>query len=70
MTLEQAVLENLRDLPPDKQQEVLDFTEFLRQKLQTKKPRRSLRGLCADLNITIIEEDITEARKELWGNSL
>ncbi|MGK7873360.1 MAG: hypothetical protein AB4426_08610 [Xenococcaceae cyanobacterium] len=31
MNIEQAVLENLRELPTDKQQEVLEFTEFLRQ---------------------------------------
>lgn len=31
--LEQSILENLRQLPPEKQQEVLDFAEFLRQKL-------------------------------------
>lgn len=68
MTIEQAVLENLRDLPLDMQQEVLDFAEFLRQKIQTKKPRRSLKGLCADLNTGITDEDIAEARKEMWGN--
>jgi hypothetical protein len=68
MTIEQAVLENLRELPIDEQQEVLDFSEFLRQRLQKKKPRRSLRGLCADLNSDITDEDIAEARKEMWGN--
>jgi hypothetical protein len=31
--LEQALLNHLRRLPPDKQQEVLDFAEFLQQKL-------------------------------------
>lgn len=31
MNIEQAVLENLRELPIDKQQEVLDFIKFLRQ---------------------------------------
>ncbi len=31
--IEQYILENLRILPLDKQQEVLDFTEFLRQKI-------------------------------------
>jgi mRNA-degrading endonuclease RelE of RelBE toxin-antitoxin system len=30
MTLEQTVLKNLRELPPDKQQEVLDFIQFLK----------------------------------------
>jgi Protein of unknown function (DUF2281) len=29
---EQIILDNLRQLPPTQQQEVLDFTEFLRQK--------------------------------------
>jgi hypothetical protein len=29
MTIEQAVLEKLRELPADKQAEVLDFVEFL-----------------------------------------
>ncbi|WP_008313237.1 DUF2281 domain-containing protein [Leptolyngbya sp. PCC 6406] len=32
ISLEQAVLDNLRQLPPEKQQQVLDFAEFLRQK--------------------------------------
>jgi Protein of unknown function (DUF2281) len=67
--LEQAILENLRQLPPEKQQELLDFAEFLRQKTAPKKqPRLSLKGLCADLNIHITEEDIAEARREMWGN--
>jgi hypothetical protein len=37
MTIEQAVLENLRELPTDKQQEVLDFIQFLKHKLPPKK---------------------------------
>ncbi|MEC4887875.1 MAG: hypothetical protein SAL70_42190 [Scytonema sp. PMC 1070.18] len=36
MTLEQTVLENLRELPLDKQQEVLDFIQFLKYKLSSK----------------------------------
>jgi hypothetical protein len=69
MTIEQQVLETLRDLPPEKQKEVLDFVEFLKAKnAGQKKPRRSLLGLWADLNIHITEEDIAEARREMWGN--
>jgi hypothetical protein len=67
-TIEQSILEKLRALPPDKQQEVLDFAEFLEHKAVAKQPRRSLMGLCADLNIHITEEDIAEARREMWGN--
>jgi hypothetical protein len=33
MSIEQAVLEKLRTLPTNKQQEVLDFVEFLQGKL-------------------------------------
>jgi hypothetical protein len=68
MTIEQEVLEKLRELPPEKQKEVLDFVYFLKEKNSTKKPRRSLRGLWKDLNIEITEEDIAEARREMWGN--
>ena len=34
MSLEQAILEKVRALPPEKQQEILDFAEFLQVKLQ------------------------------------
>ncbi|MBZ5627329.1 MAG: DUF2281 domain-containing protein [Acidobacteriia bacterium] len=68
MNIEQQVLEKLRDLPPEKQKEVLDFVDVLKEKDGPKKPRRSLRGLWADLNIRITEEDIAQARREMWGN--
>ncbi len=68
MTTEQAVLNTLRQLPPDKQQEVLDFVKSLRAKCATPRPLRSVEGLWADLHIDITEEDIAEARREMWGN--
>ena len=70
MKIEQAVLERLKQLPPDKQLEVLDFAEFLRQKNghAPKQPLRSLEGIWADLNVKITEEDIAQARREMWGN--
>ncbi|MBG1262325.1 DUF2281 domain-containing protein [Nostoc commune] len=37
LNIEQAVLENLRILSNDKQQEVLDFVEFLVQKTENRK---------------------------------
>ena len=68
MTIEQQVLEKLRDLPPEKQKEVLEFVDSLKGKEGPKEPRRSLLGLWKDLNIHITEEDIAEARREMWGN--
>ena len=51
MTIEQQVLEKLRDLPPEKQKEVLDFVDSLNERNGPKKPLRSLLGLWKDLNI-------------------
>ncbi|HTS12725.1 MAG TPA: hypothetical protein VMH00_11455 [Candidatus Limnocylindrales bacterium] len=68
MTIEDLVLERLRELPAEKQKEVLDFLNSLLEGNDTKKPLRSLRGLWADLNVNITEEDIAEARHEMWGS--
>ena len=68
MSIEQEVLERVRALSPEKQQEVLDFADFLKERNGPKKPRRSLLGLWADLNVHITEEDIAEVRREMWGN--
>lgn len=62
MTLEQALLEILRELPVNEQQEVLDFAQYLKYKNQPKQQKRSLKGLWADLNIQITEEDIAEVK--------
>lgn len=68
MNIEQAVLDKLRILPPEKQQEVLDFAEFLEQKHAiAKRPRRNWIGLASDLCGDLTEEDIAEARREMWG---
>ena len=68
MSVEDALIEKLRVLPPDKQQEVLDFIEFLQRKAKIAQPRRSLEGLWADLGVDITEEEIAEVRREMWGN--
>jgi hypothetical protein len=66
MTVEQQVLEKLRELPPQKQEEVLAYISRLQEK--TRQPRRSLLGLWADLDVDVSEKDISEARREMWGN--
>jgi len=75
MTIEEAVVESLKTLPPDKRQEVLDFAEFLRGRGsadpagETARPRRSLEGLWTGLiEKPVTAEEIAEARREMWGN--
>jgi len=68
MTLEQAVLNKLRHLPPDKQQEVLQFIESLQTQAKSNPPRRSVKGLWSHLNKPISDEEITLARQEMWSS--
>jgi hypothetical protein len=68
MTLEESVLQNLRELSPDQRQAVLDFTQFLRSKSSVPRPDQSLKGLWADLNMDISEEDISSARQDMWND--
>lgn len=67
MTVEEQVLEKLRELPLQKQEEVLAYISRLQEKTQ-QRPRRSLAGLWADLGVNVSEEDISQARQEMWGN--
>lgn len=67
MTIEQAIIENLRELPPEKQQEVLDFVQSLTAKASVTTNRRSIKGICANLGVHLTQEDIAEARHEMWG---
>ncbi|MGE5321918.1 MAG: hypothetical protein ACM3SW_03610 [Actinomycetota bacterium] len=68
VTIEQQVVEKLRELPPEKQKEVLVFMESLQGTEATSSPRRSLLGLWEDLNSHITTQDIAEARQAMWGS--
>jgi hypothetical protein len=68
MSIEQQLLQKLRGLPPEQQKEVLSFVDSLQQKNGPTKPLRSLRGLWKTFNIEITEEEIAEARREMWAN--
>jgi hypothetical protein len=66
MNIEKSLLEKLHNLPVEKQKKVLDFVESL-QKPAPLAPRRSLKGLWADLGVQLLPEDFAEARREMWG---
>jgi hypothetical protein len=65
---EEQLLEKIRRLPPDKQQKLYDIVEDMDHEVSVKKPRHNPIGLCADLGVHISEEDIDEARREMWGD--
>ena len=70
MSTAEAILEKLNALPADKRAEVLDFAEFLQDKLakERRTPWRSLRGVLARDGFSISAEEIDEARREMWGD--
>jgi len=68
MTIEEKVVEKLRALPPEKQKEVLDFVHSLEENHGSPRKLRSLEGLLEDLNVDFTEEDIAQARREMWSN--
>jgi len=68
MTTEEMILDKCRALSPDKKEEVLHFVESIGQKASRKKPYPSLRGLWKGHAADITEEDIAQARREMWGN--
>jgi hypothetical protein len=68
MTTWELIAEKAKELPAEKQQELLDFAEFLRTRTADTRPLTSAAGLWEDLGVDISAEDIDEARREMWGN--
>ena len=68
MVIDSSILDKVRMLPPEKQQEVADFIEFLRQQSGKLQRKSRLKGLCSDLGVQITEDQIDEMRREVWGN--
>lgn len=68
MTIEEAILERVRALPPEQREEVLKFAASLTASASPATPLISPRGLWAKYDIKITEEDIAELRREMWKN--
>lgn len=66
MTSEEVLLEKIKVLPPDLKREAIHFVEFLETKISLPKQRKSLKGSLAHLNISVSEDDLREARNEMW----
>lgn len=68
MSVSEAIIKKMQALTPEQQREVIAFVDALAKANQTKQPRKSLMGVFAGLNVHISEDDIAEARKEMWSN--
>jgi hypothetical protein len=68
MSLEQAILEAVRALPTEKQQEILHHATRLRRQTADRRPLRSVKGLWADLGVSLSAADLSENQREMWKN--
>nr|WP_286826994.1 DUF2281 domain-containing protein [Microcystis sp. LSC13-02] len=65
MNLEEAIITEIKTLPKDQQQEVLDFTLFLKLKQNQYPQRSSLFG--SDKNIIYLRDDFNQSGSSLLG---
>lgn len=68
MSLEEAILATVRRLPADKQREVLEYAGRLTAQAESKRPFRSMRGLWADLGVSLSAEEMDANQEEMWRN--
>ena len=68
MSLEQAILDVVRALPADKQQEILSHAARLRDESIKRKPFKSVKGLWADLGVSLSASEIDQNQREMWKN--
>ncbi|MBZ5622941.1 MAG: hypothetical protein LAQ69_30040 [Acidobacteriia bacterium] len=68
MSLEQAILDAVRTLPAEKQQEILIHATRLRDETARKKPFKSVKGLWDGLGVSLSSDDIERNQREMWKN--
>jgi hypothetical protein len=68
MSLEQAILEAIHALPPEKQREIFDYASRLRAETTKKPPFRTIEGLWDELGVALSAEEIEENRREMWSS--
>ena len=66
--IEETLIAVIKTLPTEKQQALLEFAEFLQSKTTSKFPSKSIKGLWANVDINLTEEELSTARKEMWAN--
>jgi hypothetical protein len=66
----QQIYQSVMDLPGERLQEVWQFIEFVKFKEEHRVPKKivKLGGLLREHHLNITEDDIAQARKEMWGN--
>lgn len=70
MTIAEALVNSIQELPPTQQQEVLDFAEFLKQQHRKHAgPLISPEGICREIPFDVSFEQFQGARREMWRDA-
>ncbi len=68
MSTQSSIIEKILSLTAEQQREVMEFVESLKKSPNPRPARRSLMGAFSHLNVHISEEDLAEARHDIWRN--
>ncbi len=66
MISEEVLLEKIKVLPPNLKQKAIDYVESLQGEAAPPLKRKSVKGSLSHLNIKLTDEDIRQARNEMW----
>lgn len=66
MTNVEVLLQKFEVLPPAQQKKAIEYVDALQKEVSGQSKRKSLKGALKHLNIKITDEDIREARNEMW----
>lgn len=66
MTTQESILAILNELPSEKVEAVLEFAKSLSPQPSPTPPESTLRGLWRDLDVHLTEDEISDARREMW----
>jgi hypothetical protein len=68
MSQAELLLDRWRTLPPEQQKALMAVAAELVAHPPALIPKRNLKGLWADHNINLDEQDLRELRQEMWQN--
>ena len=70
MKIEDEIKKNIKKLSPQKKKDVLEFIKNLSHQNDSlnKSGFGMLEGMWTDLGIKITKKELSQSRKEIWGN--
>jgi hypothetical protein len=68
MTTLEQILAQVKALPPELQKKRLALVEGIRANEPGPAPRKPLRGMWRHIGVDVSEDELADARREMWGS--